>query len=201
MDSHPLVKLAHMLHGVCFAVINGEGWLLESSRECSPFYMACEMWFRELIQCPTHGIVSQGPGRRAFAFAPLVMLFLMREGLTWGGSKSLPIVIIVFIIVRHVRARMRLPSLCMAQFSLQVVYLSLQGLFILPSLGYVAAHTRMAYASWVVFTLPFRNLSFSSFQSRSGFGKLPCCWDLAGSGWWEPALWGPNPTMLDCCPY
>ena len=35
----------------------------------------------------------------------------------------------------------------MAQFSLQVVYLSLQGLFILPSLGYVAAHTRMAYAS------------------------------------------------------
>ena len=51
-------------------------------------------------------------------FAPLVTLFLMREGLAWGGSQSLPIVIIVFIIVRHVRARMRLPSLCMSQFSL-----------------------------------------------------------------------------------
>ena len=80
-------------------------------------------------------------------FAPLVTLFLMREGLAWGGSQSLPIVIIVFIIVRHVRARMRLLSLCMSQFSLQVVYLSLQGLFIVLSLGYVAAHTRMAFVS------------------------------------------------------
>ena len=25
MDSHPLVKLAHMLHGVCIVVIKGEG--------------------------------------------------------------------------------------------------------------------------------------------------------------------------------
>ena len=72
----------------------------------------------------------------------------MREGLAWGGdSRYLPIVIIVFIIMRHVRARMRLPSLCMTQFSFQVVYLSLQGLFIVLSLGYVAAHTRMASAS------------------------------------------------------
>ena len=71
----------------------------------------------------------------------------MREGLAWGGSLSLHIVIIVFIIVRHVRARMRLPLLCMAQFSLQVVYLSLQGLFIILSLGYVATHTRMASTS------------------------------------------------------
>ena len=67
----------------------------------------------------------------------------MRESLAWGGSRSLPIV----IIVRHVRARMRLPLLCMAQFSLQVVYLSLHGLFDILSLGYVVAHTRMASAS------------------------------------------------------
>ena len=42
MDSHPLVKLAHMLHGVCITVIKGEGWLLGSLRECSPFIAACE---------------------------------------------------------------------------------------------------------------------------------------------------------------
>ena len=42
---------------------------------------------------------------------------------------------------------MRLPSLCMAQFSFQVVYLSLQGLFVVLSLGYVAAYTKMASAS------------------------------------------------------
>ena len=71
----------------------------------------------------------------------------MKEGLAWGGSRSLPIVIIGFIIVRNVRARMRLPSLCMAQLSLQVIYLSLHGLFIILSLGYVTAHTRMASAS------------------------------------------------------
>ena len=91
--------------------------------------------------------MSQAPRRWAFAFAPLAMLFLMRESLAWGGSRSLPIVIIIFIIMRRVRARMRLPSLCMAQLSLQVIYLSLHGLFIILSLGYVIAHTRMASAS------------------------------------------------------
>ena len=136
-----------MLHGVCIAVIKGEGWLLESPRECSPFYVACERWFRELIQCPAHGIVSQAPRRWASAFAPLVMLFFMRECLSWRGSRSLPIVIIAFTIEGQVKVRMRLPSLCMAQFSLQVVYLSLHGLFVILSLGYVIAHTRMAYAS------------------------------------------------------
>ena len=35
----------------------------------------------------------------------------------------------------------------MAQLSLQVVYLSLHGLLIILALGYVAAHTRMAFAS------------------------------------------------------
>ena len=35
----------------------------------------------------------------------------------------------------------------MAQFSLQVVCLSLHGLFVILSLGYVAAHMRMASAS------------------------------------------------------
>ena len=68
----------------------------------------------------------------------------MRKGLAWRGSRSLPIVIIAFIIGGQVRVRMRSPSLCMAQFSLQVVYLSLHGLFVILSLGYVAAYTRMA---------------------------------------------------------
>ena len=136
-----------MLHRVCIAVIKDEGWLLESLRECSPFYTSCERWFRELIQCPAHGIVSQSPRRWAFTFTPLVMLFFMRESLTWKGSWSLPIVIVAFIIGEHVRARMRSPSLCMEQLSLQVVYLSLHGMFIILSLGYVTAHTRMVFAS------------------------------------------------------
>ena len=71
----------------------------------------------------------------------------MRESLAWGGSQSLPIVIIVFIVVRRVRARRGLSSLCMAQLSPQVIYLSLYGLLIILSLGYVTAHTGMASAS------------------------------------------------------
>ena len=71
----------------------------------------------------------------------------MRESLALGGSRSLPIVIIVFIIMKRVRARRGLSSLCMAQLSLQVIYFSLHGLFIILSLGYVTAHTRMASAS------------------------------------------------------
>ena len=42
MNSHPLVKLAHMLHRVYIAIVEGEGWLLESPRECSPFDVVCE---------------------------------------------------------------------------------------------------------------------------------------------------------------
>ena len=136
-----------MLHGVCIAIIKGEGWLLESPRERSPFYAACERWFRELIQCPTYGIVSQAPRRWASTFAPLVMLFFMREGLAWRGSRSLPIVIIAFIVEGQVTVRKRSPSLCMAQFSLQVVYLSLHGLFVILPLGYVIAYTKMASTS------------------------------------------------------
>ena len=75
------------------------------------------------------------------------MFFFMRESLAWRGSRSLPIVIIAFIIGGHVRARMKSPSLCMAQLSLQVVYLSLHGLFIILFLGYVTAHKRTTFAS------------------------------------------------------
>ena len=75
------------------------------------------------------------------------MPFFVREGLVWRSSRSLPIVIIAFIIGGYVRARMRLPSLCMAQLSLQVVYLLLHGLLIILALGYVTAHMRVASAS------------------------------------------------------
>ena len=168
-----------MLHGVRVAVIKGESRLLESPRECSPFYTACERWFKELIQCPTHGIVSQATRRWASAFEPLVMLFFMREGLAWRGSRSLPIVIIAFIIRGQVRVRMRSPSLCMAQFSLQVVYISLHGLFVILSLGYMAAHTRMASASLSGVYTPFSKPSILFILIMLRVGKVAL---LLGSG-------------------
>ena len=104
----------------------------------------------------------------------------MRESLAWEGSRSLPIVVIIFVVVRHVRARMRLPLLCMAQLSLQVIYFLLHGLFITLSLGYVIAHTRVAFASLSGFYAPFSKPSvlFVLVTLR--------VWEVAlllGSGW------------------
>ena len=76
MNCHPLVKLAYMIHRVCIAVVNGEGWLLES------------------------------PGERgSFNTASLVTLLLVGESLAWGGPGPLPIVVIVFVVERCVWAR------------------------------------------------------------------------------------------------
>ena len=132
---------------------------------------------------------------------PSVVLFFVRKCLTWGSPRSLPIVIVTFIIGGYVRPRMRSPSLCIAQLSLQIVYLSLHGLLIVLFLGYMTpnffllhglvvilslehatAHTRIAFASLSGVCTSFSNLPFSSFRSHSRLGKLPCCWDLAGSG-------------------
>ena len=102
-------------------------------------------------------------------FAPLVMLFFMR-GLTWKGSQSLPIVIITFLIKGQVRVRMRSPSLCMMQFSLQVVYLLLHGLFVILSLGYMTAYMRKASASLsgVYTSLSKSSILFISITLRIG---------------------------------
>ena len=118
MDNHPLVELAHMLHRVFFTVVNGEGWLLELSRKCGPFYVMRKRRLGELVQCPAHGIVSQAPRRWAFTLTPLVVLFIVRKGLTWGIPRSLSIVIVTFILGGCVRPRTGSPSLCMAQLSL-----------------------------------------------------------------------------------
>ena len=106
-----------------------------------------------MIQCPAHGIVSQAPRRWAFTFTPPVVLFFVREGLAWRSSRSLPIVIITFIIGGHVRPRIRSPSLCMAQLSLQIVYLSLHGLLIILFLGYITPNFFWLHGPVVILSL------------------------------------------------
>ena len=65
----------------------------------------------------------------------------------------MPIVIITFIIGGHVRPKMRSPSLCMAQLSLQIVYLSLHGLLIILSLGYVTPNFFWLHGPVVILSL------------------------------------------------
>ena len=67
--------------------------------------------------------------------------------------------------------------MCKAQLSLQVIYFSLHGLFVIPSLGYVTAHMGMASAglSGVYASLPKPSILFVPAMLR-------VCWDLVGSG-------------------
>ena len=59
----------------------------------------------------------------------------MGESLAWGSPRPSPVIIIIFIVERCVCAEGGLSSLCKAQPSLQVIYLSLQGSFIIPVSG------------------------------------------------------------------
>ena len=61
----------------------------------------------------------------------------------------------IVVIVKCVKARRGLSSLCMTQLSLQVIYFSLYGLLIILSLGYVTAHTGLASASLSGVYAPF----------------------------------------------
>ena len=140
-----------------------------------------------MIQCPAHGIVSQAPRRCAFTFVPPIVLFFVRKCLTWRSPRSLPIVIVTFIIGGYIRPRIRSPSFYMAQLSLQIVYLSLHGLLIVLFLGYmtpnffwlhgpivilslkhVTAHTRIAFAglSGVYTSLSKPSIFFISITFR-----------------------------------
>ena len=67
----------------------------------------------------------------------------------------MPIVAIIFIVEKRVRARRGLSSLCKAQLSLQVIYFLLYGLFVIPSLGFMTTHTGMASASLSGVYAPF----------------------------------------------
>ena len=61
----------------------------------------------------------------------------------------------IVVIVKRVKARRGLSSLCMTQLSLQVIYFSLYGLLIILSLGYVTAHAGLASASLSGVYAPF----------------------------------------------
>ena len=73
-----------------------------------------------------------------------------------------------------------LSSLCNAQLSLQVIYLSLHGLFIIPSLGYVTTHTRMAFAGLCGVYAPFPKPSVLFIPAMLRVWEITL---LLGFGW------------------
>ena len=73
-----------------------------------------------------------------------------------------------------------LSSLCKAQPSLQVIYLSLHGSFIIPSLGHVTTHMGMASAGLRGDYAPFPEPSIFFIQAMLRVWEITL---LLGSGW------------------
>ena len=114
--------------------------------------------------------------------APLVTLLLVGESLAWGSPGSLPVVIIIFVVEGCVSAGGEggLSSLCKAQPSLQVIYLSLQGSFVILSLGHVTTHTGMASAGLRRVYTPFPKPSVFFIPAMLRVWEITL---LLGFGW------------------
>ena len=105
----------------------------------------------------------------------------MGESLAWGGLGPLPVVVIIFAVERCVCAGGGgLSSLCKAQPSLQVIYLSLQGSFVILSLGHVTTHTGMASAGLRRVYTPFPKPSVFFIPAMLRVWEITL---LLGSSW------------------
>ena len=71
-------------------------------------------------------------------------------------------------------------SLCKVQLSLQVIYLLLHGLFVVPSLGYVTTHTGIAFAGLCGVYAPFPKPSVFFISAMLRVWEITL---LLGSGW------------------
>ena len=104
----------------------------------------------------------------------------MGESLAWGSLGPLSVIVIIFIVKRCVWARGGLSSLCKAQPSLQVIYLSLQGSFVILSLGHVTTHTGMASAGLRRVYTPFPKPSVFFIPAMLRVWEITL---LLGSSW------------------
>ena len=58
MDNHSLIEVTHMLYMVRSTIIDGECWLMKSSRKYCPFNLAHEGRLRNLVQRFAHSVIS-----------------------------------------------------------------------------------------------------------------------------------------------
>ena len=77
MDSHSLIKVAHMLHRICSTIVDGECWLVESLRKFCPFNPAREGRLGNLVQHFAHSIISQASTSQAFVSMFMAMFLFI----------------------------------------------------------------------------------------------------------------------------
>ena len=86
MDSHSLVEMTHMFHRIRSTIVDGEHWLIESSRKSYPFNLVHEGRLGNLVQRLTHSVISQALARRALIPTFVMVLLLVEERLAGWGS-------------------------------------------------------------------------------------------------------------------
>ena len=160
MESHLLFELIYVFHKICSAIIHDERRLVELSREFCLFYPSCEGWLRNLTQCLFHNVSSHSFARRAFAFSPVMALFIIGEGFAWWSSWPLFVNSVFFLIRRDIGVGRGSPLLCSMELLFQVINLSLHGFIIISPMGEVASPSKTAsigmggmYITFLMFSL------------------------------------------------
>ena len=77
MYSHSLIEVAHMLHMVRSTIIDGECWLMETTRKYCPFNLARKGQLGNLVQRFTHSVIFQAFTSRALVPTFMVVFFFI----------------------------------------------------------------------------------------------------------------------------
>ena len=86
IGSYSLVEMAHMLHRIRSTIVDGEHWLIQSSRKSCPFNLVHEGRLGNLVQRLTHSVISQALARQALIPTFVMVLLLVEERLAGWGS-------------------------------------------------------------------------------------------------------------------
>ena len=86
MDHYSLVEVAYMLNKVRSTIVNGKRWLIESLKKSCPFNLVRERRLGNLIQRPTHSVISQAFTRWTHIPTFMMVLLVIGEILTGQGS-------------------------------------------------------------------------------------------------------------------
>ena len=135
-----------MLLGVYSTIVHGECGLSEPPRKSPSLNPVHERWPENLVECFTHGVVSQSYQGRIFVSAPMIIILIIWERLTRRSPWPVSIAAILFTIGREVRIGWSSFSLLMAQASFQVINFLLYG-FGIFFMGEMATTPRMALTS------------------------------------------------------
>ena len=146
MNDHFLIEMTDMFHWICSAIVNGERGLMKSPRKTRAFYISHERWLRNLTQRLVHGIIPYAFMGRALIPAPMVIFLITGESLTGRSSGSSSICSIICLLRRQLEIGRWMPSLCAAQFLLQLINFTLHVPFIL-CMGNMAFPSRLTFTS------------------------------------------------------